>query len=280
MTAHAQGVILVGVDNSPNSNIAASWAVVIARARGAPIRAVTAWTRRTPSDLDGADDQTARATSDAAFTGTESLQGAGLEGIEVAAVRGPAAEALLETADALDASLLVVGTRGLGPIAGLLLGSVSRRLLFTTDRPLALIPRQSTLNPEPLTRILVGVDCSPVAQRVLSWSAQFCVDLGLPATIVRCADPGCERPPGHVERYDEQMRDDTEEALVQFRDHGIEYKLEVCNRDPRVALPETATRNRAGLIVIGTRGAGHFSGLGGTASYLVRHSSLPLVAIP
>ena len=136
------------------------------------------------------------------------------------------------------------------------------------------------MNPKRLTRILVGVDCSPVARRVLSWSARFCTDLDVSATIVRCADPGCERPPGHVERYDEQIRDDTEEALVELRDHGIDYTLEVCNLDPRVALPEAAARDGAGLIVIGTRGAGHFSGLGGTASYLVRHSSLPLVAIP
>ena len=280
MNAHLQGAILVGVDNSPNSHIAAAWAAAIARATGAPIRAVTAWTRRTPPGLDDANDHIAEANDDATFSGTDSLQGAGLESIEVTAVRGPAAEALLKTADELDASLLVVGTRGLGPLAGLLLGSVGRRLLFTTDRPLALIPIQSTLNPAPLTRILVGVDCSPVAQRVLLWSARFCADLGVSATIVRCADPGCERPPGHVERYDEQIRDDTEEALVQFRDHGIEYELEVCNRDPRVALPEAATRDGAGLIVIGTRGAGHFSGLGGTASYLVRHSSLPITVIP
>jgi nucleotide-binding universal stress UspA family protein len=280
MTAHTPGAILVGVDNSPNSNIAAAWAVAIARATSSPIRAVTAWTRRTRSDRNDVDDPTADTDADAVLTGKESLRSAGLEGIEVTAVRGPAAEALLKTADSLDASLLVVGTRGLGPLAGLLLGSVSRRLLFTTDRPLALIPRQSTLNPAPLTRILVGVDCSPVAQRALSWSAEFCADLGVSATIIRCADPGCERPPGHVERYDEQIRDDTEEALVEFRDHGIEYTLEVCNRDPRISLPKAAARDGAGLIVIGTRGAGNFSGLGGTASYLVRHSSLPLVAIP
>jgi nucleotide-binding universal stress UspA family protein len=104
--------------------------------------------------------------------------------------------------------------------------------------------------------------------------------MGVSATIVRCADPGCERPPGHVEHYDEQIRDDTEAALVQFRDLGIEYTLEVCNLDPRVTLPKAAARDQAGLIVIGTRGAGHFSGLGGTASYLVRHSTLPLIAIP
>ena len=67
---------------------------------------------------------------------------------------------------------------------------------------------------------------------------------------------------------------------MELRDHGIDYTLEVCNHDPRVALPETAARDGAGLIVIGTRGAGHFSGLGGTASYLVRHSPLPIIVIP
>ena len=280
MTTHTQGTILVGVDNSPNSNIAAAWAVAIARATGSQIRAVAAWTRRAPSGLGGADDHVAEVHAEMEYAAAQSLRSAGLDGIEVTAVRGPAAAALLKTANESNASLLVVGTRGLGPVAGLLLGSVSRRLLFTTNRPLALIPRQSTLNPTPPTRILIGVDCSPVAQRVLSWSARFCADLGVPATIVRCADPGCERPPGHVESYNDQIRADTEEALAQFRDHDVEYTLEVCNVDPRVALPETAARDRAGLIVIGTRGAGHFSGLGGTASYLVRHSSLPLTVIP
>ena len=280
MTAHAQGAILVGVDNSPDSDIAAAWAVKIACATGSPIRAVTAWTTRAPSDLEGVDDDIAEANAHTGSTSAESLHTAGLAGLEVIAVRGPAADVLLKTANTLDASLLVVGTRGLGPLAGLLLGSVSRQLLFATDRPLALIPRQSTLNPQPLTRVLVGVDCSPVAQRVLTWSARFCAELGVSATIVRCADPGCERPPGHVERYDEQIKDETEQALAVFRNRGVQYTLEVCNLDPRVALPETAARDRAGLIVIGTRGAGHFSGLGGTASYLVRHSSLPITVIP
>ncbi len=280
MTTHAQGAVLVGVDNSPNSNIAAAWAVEIARATGSPIRAVTAWTGRAPSDLEGVDDHIAEANADARSTGAAPFRAAQLAGLEVTAVQGPAAEVLLKTANELDASLIVVGTRGLGPLAGLLLGSVSRQLLFATDRPLALIPRDSTMNPKRLTRILVGVDCSPVARRVLSWSASFCTHLDVSATVVRCADPGCERPPGYVERYDEEIKAETEEALVEFRNHGVDYTLEVCNSDPRVALPETAARDGAGLIVIGTRGAGHFSGLGGTASYLVRHSSLPITVIP
>ena len=280
MITHAPGAVLVGVDNSPNSNIAAAWAVEIARATGAPIRAVTAWTGRAPSDLEGIGDPLAEASTHARSTGAASSRATQLAGLEVTAVEGPAAEVLLKTANELDASLIVVGTRGLGPLAGLLLGSVSRQLLFAADRPLVLVPRESTMNPKRLTRVLVGVDCSPVARRVLSWSARFCADLGVSATIVRCADPGCERPPGYVERYDEEIKAETEEALVGFRDHGVDYTLDVCNSDPRVALPEAAARDGAGLIVIGTRGAGQFSGLGGTASYLVRHSSLPITVIP
>jgi nucleotide-binding universal stress UspA family protein len=180
----------------------------------------------------------------------------------------------------LTLTLLVVGTRGLGPLSGLLLGSISRRLLFAARLPLVVVPRRSTLNPPALTRILVGVDCSPVAQRVLSWSAGFCSAVGVPATIVRCTDPGCERPPGHVERVEDRVRSDTEQALEPFRDLGVEYTIAVAHCDPRVALPQTARTDQAGLIVIGTRGEGQFSGLGGTASYLARHSPSPLAVIP
>jgi nucleotide-binding universal stress UspA family protein len=195
-------------------------------------------------------------------------------------MRGPVTEALLDTADELDASMLVVGTRGLGPLSGLLLGSISRRLLFTTHRPLVVVPRESTLNPPALSRVLVGVDCSTVAERVLSWSATFCASLGVPATIVRCADPGCERPPGHVSRVDDRARAEAEEAVGSFRDLGVEYGVVVAHCDPRVALLETAASNEADLIVVGRRGEGQFRGLGGTASYLVRHSPIPLAVIP
>ncbi len=280
MTDHIHGPLLVGVDDSPNASNAAAWALSIARAMDLPIKAVAAWTRPAHSALHGIDDDISEMNTHTASAAAQSLHGAGLYGIEVTAIQAPAAEALLKTANELNASILVVGTRGLGPLSGLLLGSVSRRLLFTTDRPLILIPNQPTQHPKPLTRVLVGVDCSPVAQRVLTWSASFCADLGIPATIVRCTDPGCVRPPGHVERFDEQVRANTEEALTQLRDHSVEYTLEVSNLDPRVTLPETAARHQAGLIVIGTHGAGHFSGLGGTASYLARHSPLPLAVIP
>jgi nucleotide-binding universal stress UspA family protein len=280
MTERTRDTILVGVDGSPNAGIAAAWAVELGRRLGAPVEAVAAWTELPPPYTDGVYDLVSEMNAHMVDVASRSLHDAGIDGIEVTAAQGPIAEVLLNTADQSDAWILVVGTRGLGPLSGLLLGSISRRLLFTTHRPLVVVPRRAPPNPQALTRVLVGVDCSPVAQRVLSWSAAFCADLGVPATIVRCASPGCERPPELSKRVDDRVRADTEEALGEFRDLGVRYTVVVAHCDPRVALVDNATSDQAGLIVIGTRGEGQFRGLGGTASYLARHSPVPLAVIP
>jgi nucleotide-binding universal stress UspA family protein len=73
---------------------------------------------------------------------------------------------------------------------------------------------------------------------------------------------------------------ETEKALGPFRELGVEYGVVVAHCDPRVALLETAERDEAELIVVGRLGEGQFRGLGGTASYLVRHSPIPLAVIP
>jgi nucleotide-binding universal stress UspA family protein len=279
MHDYTDGVILVGIDGSTDAAIAAAWALAIARRTNSEVKAAAVWKERPPPYAPGVDELVSEMHTQTVDVANRSLLDAGLDGIEVTAMRGPVTEALLDTADALDASMLVVGTRGLGPLSGLLLGSISRRLLFTTHRPLVVVPRESTLTPAALSRVLVGVDCSTVAERVLSWSAMFCASLGVPATIVRCADPGCEKPPGHVDRIDDWVRAEAEEALASFRDLGVEYGVVVAHCDPRVALLETAEDDEAGLIVIGRQGEGQFRGVGGTASYLVRHSPIPLAVI-
>lgn len=280
MTRRTQSTILVGVDGSPNACRAAAWAVNVGRRMNASVKAVAAWSDAPPPYDGDVDEHVAEVGAYVANVSTQSLHEEGLDGIEVRAVQGPTVEVLLDAADESKASMLVVGTRGLGPLSGLLLGSISRRLLFTTHLPLVVVPRQSTLDPAKLTRILVGVDCSGVARRLLSWAARFCAAVGVPATIARCADPGCERPPGYVERFDDRARSDIDQVLKPFRDLEVEYTVAIAHCDPRVALLETSERDQAGLIVIGTSGAGRFRGLGGTASYLARHSPMPIAFIP
>lgn len=54
-------------------------------------------------------------------------------------VHGNPPEALCNLADELDADLIVVGSRGIGAVGRLLLGSVSDRLLHTCKRPVLVV---------------------------------------------------------------------------------------------------------------------------------------------
>jgi nucleotide-binding universal stress UspA family protein len=62
-------------------------------------------------------------------------------GVEVTSVvrHGNTAKAILEVAEEQDADVVVVGSRGHGGFAGLLLGSVSRRVVAHADRPVVVV---------------------------------------------------------------------------------------------------------------------------------------------
>lgn len=65
----------------------------------------------------------------------------GLEDHESVIVEGDARTALLEVAEERGADLLVVGSRGLGPVSRLLLGSVSSSIVQQSKVPVTVMPR-------------------------------------------------------------------------------------------------------------------------------------------
>jgi len=63
---------------------------------------------------------------------------------ETEVLEGDPAGRILELARLRDVDLIVVGSRGLGPIAGALVGSVSREVVHRADRPvLVAAPRHA-----------------------------------------------------------------------------------------------------------------------------------------
>ncbi|MFB0630168.1 universal stress protein [Streptomyces sp. AB3(2024)] len=136
------GAIVVGIDGSPASEKALRWAVKEARLRAATLRVVHAWA----SPYHGS--EIARRASE---TVHEPLERAAMEAIDAAVdhiveadiaverhvVECPPAQALLEAAQ--DADLLVVGARGHGGFANLLLGSVSHQCALHAPCPVVIV---------------------------------------------------------------------------------------------------------------------------------------------
>ena len=69
----------------------------------------------------------------------ELLAQEGVEG-EEEILEGSAADRVAELARARNAPLIVVGSRGLGAVAGALLGSVSSGIIHRADRPVLVVP--------------------------------------------------------------------------------------------------------------------------------------------
>jgi nucleotide-binding universal stress UspA family protein len=139
-------VIVVGVDGSPAARRALAFAADEARLRGKPLRIVCAW--ETPAlEFVGAAFVPAAELWQEAERGAEELAAAAVrelavEGIAVegVAVEGHPARVLAEQAQ--DAELLVVGSRGRGSFAGLVLGSVSHALAHLARCPLVIVPAE------------------------------------------------------------------------------------------------------------------------------------------
>ena len=125
-------VIVVGVDGSRESKEALRWAIEEAQLRQATLRAVHAWTYPVifggvyvpPEVVDG--NRLSGEAQEALDAVIAEVAGENPHDyIERVVAEGPAAQVLVEAAR--DADLLVVGSRGHGGFAGLLLGSVSHQ---------------------------------------------------------------------------------------------------------------------------------------------------------
>jgi nucleotide-binding universal stress UspA family protein len=143
-TPAASGVV-VAIDGSEGAQRALDWALDEARARKCGISVVTVWhpspsaTWAVPAawpDMTGLQ-EAADELIDRAL-GRADSHGMAPDAIQRRPMCGTVVDAVLEAAQ--DASLLVVGSRGRGGFAGLLLGSVSQHLAHHAVCPIVVVP--------------------------------------------------------------------------------------------------------------------------------------------
>lgn len=68
------------------------------------------------------------------------LRRSGMERVKALTVQGPTPETILEQAELLESSLIVLGAHHRGVIRELFLGSIARQVLRHTQRPVLIVP--------------------------------------------------------------------------------------------------------------------------------------------
>ncbi|MGZ4508003.1 MAG: universal stress protein [Blastococcus sp.] len=136
----SSGRIVVGVDGSDSSADALRWAAAQARLTGAALTAVMSWELPTSYAWGPVMDDTdweADARKALEQTITETLDADAAATVQRSVLRGHPARALLDASAGAD--LLVVGSRGHGGFAGLLLGSVSQHVITHATCPVLVV---------------------------------------------------------------------------------------------------------------------------------------------
>ena len=136
--------IVVGYDGSESAQRALEWATEEAKLRSAELEIVAAWEVTNtvyaygyvPQILPSLEEEARKATEKLLAECAEDARKAGVE-VVTQARHGQAADELAEAAE--NAALLVVGSRGHGGFAGLLLGSVSAQLAHHAPCPLVIV---------------------------------------------------------------------------------------------------------------------------------------------
>ena len=282
--------VVVGVDGSGSAYRAVEWAAAEAARRGVELRLVRAfsWTTSERPIRDGgrvaqyrdellkiARGQVARAARIAADVRPE------VETTTQVAIGAPI-EVL--GSEARRAQLLVLGDRGLGGLAGLLLGSVAVGLAAHGACPVVIVrgERGGAGNAE--SPVVVGIDDSSISEAALAFAFDAAAARGVGLVVVHAWSPtAIDDALAPVMDWDAATAE--EDAVLAERLAGWEQK------HPEVAVRRTVVRDgavralvaasrEAQLVVVGSRGRGNATGLLlGSISHAVLHASHCPVAI-
>ncbi|WBB98822.1 MULTISPECIES: universal stress protein [unclassified Solwaraspora] len=283
--------IVAGVDGSPASLCAARHAAEAAVRHGAPLVLVHGYLHAfgygipiNPYDgeLPGPNEEGERMLAETAAQLRGERPGITVQTRQVAAGGAPT---LIE--ESRHAELVVVGSRGLGGFTGLLLGSVSSQVAGHAHCPV-LVVRPPDAPVEADGPVLVGVDGSAHAEQALHAAADEAAARRVGLAVLHVWWPSPMRDSTEVAAPADGARREADELLdaavaaVRRRhpDLPIEQRpLEGVEAD---AVMVEASR-KAGLVVVGSRGRGGFTGLllGSVSQTLVHHAHCPvLVARP
>jgi nucleotide-binding universal stress UspA family protein len=266
--------IIVGFDGSPDSTDAVDWAVEEAALRGAPLTVCHACMPTYPETNvpDPVREQAERVLT----SGVRHAEATGAVGsVHALLACGPAARVLCERS--AQAGMVVVGSRGLGGLPGLLLGSVGLQVAAHALAQVTVVRgRWRPVRAHEPAPVVVGADGSAESRAALEFAIAEAAlrDVPLVAVCALCDSASVVGATRSVEAAFGAALDHVQHA----HPHVVVHRR-VDPGAPRSALLTTAAQGQ--LLVVGARGRGGLPAmtLGSVSLALLNHAPCPVTVV-
>lgn len=289
--------VIVGVDGTPAAHAALVWATEVAARRGEQLRIVHGLNMpmvmgvfsTSGSERYKASEQDREAGHRLLIDSAEHARRARPE-LDVATVLAPEDAPAVLLNEARHGDVIVVGSRKLGAVRAIMLGSVSSRAASHAPCPVIVVPEVG--DGVHHGKVVVGVDGSDSSRRALRFALGHALLTGSSVEVVNswevplpqdteslAADAGAL----HEDVFDRQSEEIVAGVLAEVIDdqtEGLDISAVRMQEDPVEAL--TRASQGADLIVVGSRGRGGVRGLimGSTSQGVLHHAKVPVAVLP
>ncbi|MFC4029952.1 universal stress protein [Streptomyces polygonati] len=297
--------VVAGLDGSPESLSAADWAAREAESRGLPLRLVHAWewqpydydTRGSLADADLTRQWAERIPREASAALRRRYPGLPITADRIA---GRAAPTLLSAA--AEAELLVLGSRGLGTLAGFAFGSVSLAVVAAATRPVVLLraggpagagqrPHEEGEPSKPTGdgAVVLGLDLERPGDAVIAFAFDAAARRSVPLRVVHSWSPPAiygyapvEVPADLGLDLAANVAQTLAQRLLPWREKFPDVRVTTDIRLGGTAPLLIEASSGASLLVVGrrTRGSALGSHIGPLTHAALHHSSAPVAVVP
>jgi len=181
--------------------------------------------------------------------------------LETTVAEGDPAEAILNTAAARKSDLIVMSTHGYSGVTRWIMGSVTERVLSNAPCPVLIIR-----SAQPLTRMLIPLDGSELAEKALKPALEIAAAFGAQVTLLECVK---QIPTWHMEELESvehglglRARDELvehastylQELAKKFSAPGRPIQIAVRHEPAATAILEYAEGNNVDVVAMATHG--------------------------
>lgn len=281
--------VVVAVDGSEESLLAVQWAAMEAKRHGLPLHIVSAPAmvprmhayRAAPATVADALRRVSERALERAAGRAEEVTRA----LEISTGLLSGAPALAVAGSGTDAAMLVVGARGAGGFAAMILGSVSRYAATRAACPVIVV-RQATMAVH--QEVVVGIRDPQDVGEALTFAFEEAATRRAGLVVVHAWSwfPSALRAPAgqdaldapfHPEQISDEVARTLEAVLARWREKhpGVKVRQDVIQGHAARVLASYSAR--ADLVVIGRHGD---PGIGSTQHALLDHARGPVAVVP